>query len=172
VPASVPRTEWSIRPIGNLVLGRVPPAHATPGQWYLWSMSRRRAATGALVALGACALLAGCGGTQDAAVAEASTSFLEAVDQGDGEAGCALLAPAVRTEIEDTSGKSCDHAILDEPLGGASGRTEVEVFDTAAQAVVGSETLFLSRFDGRWLVIAAACTAVPDEPYDCSIGMP
>lgn len=122
--------------------------------------------------LGACAVLAGCGGTQDAAVAEASRSLLEAVDQGDGGAACALLAPAVRTEIEDTTGKPCARAILDEPLGTASGPAQVEVFDTAAQAVVGSETLFLSRFDGRWLVIAAACTAVPDEPYDCSIGMP
>ena len=98
--------------------------------------------------------------------------LLEAVDQGDGEAACALLAPAVRTEIEDTTGKPCERAILDEPLGDASGPAQVEVFDTAAQAVVGSETLFLSRFDGRWLVIAAACTAVPDQPYDCSIGMP
>ena len=48
----------------------------------------------------------------------------------------------------------------------------VEVFDTTAQADVGSETLFLSRFDGRWLVIAAACTPVPERPYDCSIGLP
>ena len=122
--------------------------------------------------LGACAVLAGCGGSQDAAVAEASTSLLEAVDQGDGEAACALLAPAVRTEIQDTTGKPCERAILDEPVGAASGPAQVEVFDTAAQAVVGSETVFLSRFDGRWLVIAAACTAVPDQPYDCSIGMP
>lgn len=122
--------------------------------------------------LAACTVLAGCGGTQDAAVAEASTSLLEAVDQGDGGAACALLAPAVRAEIEDTTGKPCERAILDEPLGDASGPAQVEVFDTAAQAVVGSETLFLSRFDGRWLVIAAACTAVPDQPYDCSIGMP
>ena len=120
----------------------------------------------------ACTVLAGCGGTQDAAVAEASMSLLEAVDQGDGEGACALLAPAVRTEIEDTTGKPCERAILDEPLGAASGSAQVEVFDTAAQAVVGSETLFLSRFDGRWLVVAAACTAVPDQPYDCSIGMP
>jgi hypothetical protein len=135
-------------------------------------MSRHRAATGAVVVLGACALLAGCGGTQDAAVAEASTSLLEAVDQGDGAAACALLAPAVRTEIEDTSGTSCDRAILDEPLSGATGPARVEVFDLSAQAVIGSETLFLSRFDGDWLVIAAGCTPVPDKPYDCSIGMP
>lgn len=135
-------------------------------------MSRHRAAIGAVVALGACSVLAGCGGTQDAAVEEASTSLLDAVAQGDGVAACALLAPAVRTEIEDTSGTSCDRAVLDEPLGGSSGRVHVEVFDTAAQAQVGSETLFLSRFDGDWLVIAAACTAVPDKPYDCSIGMP
>ena len=135
-------------------------------------MSRRRTSVAKLLALAACTVLAGCGGTQDAAVAEASTSLLEAVDQGDGEAGCALLAPAVRTEIEDAAGKPCERAILDEPLSAASGPAQVEVFGLTAQAVVGSETLFLSRYDGRWLVIAAACTPVPDHPYDCSIGMP
>ena len=28
------------------------------------------------------------------------------------------------------------------------------------------------RYDGRWRVVAAACTPVPDRPYDCSIGLP
>ena len=98
--------------------------------------------------------------------------MLDAASGGDGETACSLLAPAVRTELEDSSGQPCERAVLDEHLASGSGAAEVQVFDTAAQAVVGTETLFLSRFDGRWLVIAAACTAVPERPYDCSIGMP
>jgi hypothetical protein len=135
-------------------------------------VSRRRATACRSVVV-ACALLtAACAGTQDTEVSRAATGLLSAADSGDGAAACALLAPAVRTELEDTSGKPCDRAVLDEPLGEASGSVEVEVFDTTAQALVGSETLFLSRFDGRWLVIAAACTRVPGAPYDCSVGLP
>ena len=45
----------------------------------------------------------------------------------------------------------------------------VDVFDTMAVVHIGRQTVFLSRFDSRWLVIAAACTAVPGRPYDCAI---
>lgn len=99
-------------------------------------------------------------------------AFLDAVGSGDGAAACAALAPAVRTELADSSGKACEEAILEERLGDASGPVEVAVFDTTAQAAVGAETVFLSRYDGQWLVIAAACTPVPDRPYDCTVGMP
>lgn len=135
-------------------------------------MSRRRAAACRLAVVTCALLTAACGGTQDAEVSRAATGLLSAVRGGDGQAACALLAPAVRSELEDTSGEPCDRAVLEEQLGDGSGPVEVEVFDTNAQAVVGSETLFLSRFDGQWLVIAAACTRVPGAPYDCSVGLP
>jgi hypothetical protein len=135
-------------------------------------VSRRRSTAAAVVTLAACGVLASCAGTQDAAAAAAATDLLEAIGRDDGAAACALLAPAVRTELEDTSGTPCERAILEEQLGDAAGPVEVEVFDTTAQALVGPETLFLSRFDGQWLVIAAACTPVPDAPYDCKVGMP
>lgn len=117
-------------------------------------------------------LVTACGGTQDADVARTATGLLDAFGSGDGAGACALLAPPVRTELEDTSGSPCGEAVLEEDLGARSGSTEVEVFDTMARAVVGSETLFLSRFDGRWLVVAAACDPVAGEPYDCAVGMP
>lgn len=62
--------------------------------------------------------------------------------------------------------------MLDDLGGIGTAAARVEVFDTAAQAKVGSQTLFLSRFDGRWLVIGAGCTAVRDAPYDCRVAMP
>ena len=117
-------------------------------------------------------LLAGCGGAQDQPAASAATGFLAAAEDGDGAAACDLLAPAASDELEKTAGVPCPEAVLEEDLAAGSGGVRVEVFDTTAQAVVGSETLFLSRFDGRWLVIAAACTPVPERPYDCSIGLP
>jgi len=135
-------------------------------------VSRRRSTSASVVALAASAALAGCGGAQDTAAAAAATRLLEAVGRDDGAAACALLAPAVRTELEDTSGAPCEQAILEEQLQDVPGPVEVDGFDTTAQVVRGSETLFLSRFDGEWLVIAAACTPVTDAPYDCSVGMP
>ena len=118
------------------------------------------------------ALVTACGGAQDADVARAASGLVEAVDRRDGAGACALLAPPVRTELEDTSGSPCAEAVLEEDVGAPSDTTEVEVFDTMARAVVGSETLFLSSFDGRWLVVAAACDPVAGKPYDCAVGMP
>jgi hypothetical protein len=116
-------------------------------------------------------LLAGCAGAQDTAAGSAARDLLDAVRDGDGAAACAALAAPTRDELEQTSGKACSTAVLEEDLG-EGGDVRVQVFDSMAQVRVGTETLFLSRFDGRWLVVAAACDAVPREPYDCSIGLP
>ncbi|MFC7726559.1 hypothetical protein ACFQW6_15725 [Nocardioides sp. GCM10028917] len=119
----------------------------------------------------ACAALAGCGGTQDDAATTAARRLLDAAAAGDGPGACAALAAPTRDELEQSSGKPCEEAVLEEELGG-DGPASVEVFDTMAQVVVGAETVFLSRYDGRWRVVAAGCTPVPDRPYDCSIGLP
>jgi hypothetical protein len=114
--------------------------------------------------------LTSCAGTQDAPARSAAQDFLAAVQAKDGQAACTLLAPAARAELESSSGMPCREAVLEEPLGGSSTPSSVDVFDSMAQVRFDSETLFLSRFDGDWLVIGAACTAKPgDQPYDCSI---
>ena len=114
-------------------------------------------------------LLASCSGTQDGPAADVAQGLLSAVDRGDGAAACALLAPAAVDELEQSSDKPCDEAVLEEDLG--SGRTElaVAVFDQMAQVRFSDETVFLSRFDGDWLVVGAACIDQPAGPYDCSI---
>ena len=126
-----------------------------------------------LLAGGACALvLAGCAGAQDAPAASAAERLLTAAGQDDGRAACDVLAPATRSELEQTAGKPCAEAILEEDLTSPGTSARVTVFDDMAQVVVGPETVFLSRFDGSWLVVAAACTPVEAGPYDCSIGLP
>jgi hypothetical protein len=124
------------------------------------------------VGAAAIALLTGCAGAQDEPAASAARGLLEAAHDGNGLAACDLLAPAVRSELEQASGKPCAEAVLEDDLGEGTGAVRVQVFDMAAQVVVGSDTVFLSRFDGDWLVVGAACTPVPGHPYDCSIGMP
>jgi hypothetical protein len=127
-----------------------------------------------LLALGlpVAVLLVACGGSQDAAAGSAAQDLLSAVRDRDGAAACAALAAPTRDELEQTSGKACPTAVLEEDLSGGTGDVRVQVFDSMAQVRVGAETLFLSRFDGRWLVVAAACDPVAREPYDCSIGLP
>ncbi len=124
--------------------------------------------TGAAVV--ACLALTSCVGTQDEAAGTAAQRLLDAVAQGDGASACAVLAPAARAELEDTSGKPCPEAVLDEDVGSASTPEAVEVYDRMAQVRFASGPVFLSRFDGEWLVVGAACTPEPgDRPYDCSI---
>lgn len=124
------------------------------------------------VACVATLVASGCAGSQDDAAASAAQELLAAVRDGDGPAACAALAQPTRDELEQSSGEPCERAVLEEQLGDGSGETLVEVFDSMAQVRVGSETVFLSRYDGRWRVVAAACTPVADRPYDCSIGLP
>jgi hypothetical protein len=83
-----------------------------------------------------------------------------------------VLAPATRSELEQTSGKPCEQAVLEEDLTSPDASARVSVFDSMAKVAIGPETVFLSRFDGTWLVVAAACTPVKAQPYDCSIGLP
>jgi hypothetical protein len=114
--------------------------------------------------------LTSCAGTQDEAAGSAAHDFLAAVQARDGRGACALMAPAARTELETSSGKPCPEAVVEEAQGEVSTPRSVHVYDSMAQVRFDSETLFLSRFDGDWLVIGAACTAKPgDQPYDCSI---
>jgi hypothetical protein len=124
-----------------------------------------------LVALACAASLcaSGCAGSQDDAATRAALRLLDAAAAGDGAAACA--APT-RDELEQSSGKPCEEAVLEEELDGASDADRVDVFNSMARVAAGSQTVFLSRYDGRWKVVAAACTSVPDRPYDCSIGLP
>ena len=162
----VPRSPETIRPPHRAVRGR-------SGPWYVLRVTRSLTSAARFVLAALCIpLLAGCAGTQDGPAASAARALLEAAHDGNGSAACDLLAPAARSELEQTSGKPCAEAVLEEDLGDGAGPARIEVFDTAAQVVVGADTVFLSRFDGNWLVIAAACTPVPGRPYDCSIGLP
>jgi hypothetical protein len=124
---------------------------------------------GSALALVTVGLLAGCSGTQENEAASVAQRFLVAVQEQEGREACSLLAPAARAELEQSSGQACDVAILEEDLGADGAPPTVQVFDTMAQARFADDTVFLSRFDGEWLVIAAACTPVPDRPYDCTI---
>lgn len=142
------------------------------GAWYGLGVTPFDSFARAGLAASAVLLLTGCAGTQNEPAAAAARDLWAAAREGNGAAACELLAPAARTELETTSGRPCAEAVLEEDLGAGTGDARVEVYDAAAQVKAGTDTVFLSRFDGEWLVIAAACTPVTGGPYDCSIGLP
>jgi hypothetical protein len=113
-------------------------------------------------------LLTGCSHHADESAGTSAEDMLSAAAAGNGARACQLLSPSTRSDLEQSSGKPCRKAILEEHLTGGQIR-KVEVFDTMAVVYLTGQTVFLSRFDSAWLVTAAACTPVPHRPYDCAI---
>jgi hypothetical protein len=113
--------------------------------------------------------LTGCGDSEDSAVEAVARDLLEATSTGDGQAACESLSPHTQDELEQSSGKPCERAILEESVGHGGTVREAQVFETMAQVRFDDETVFLSRFDSGWLVVATACTPRPEGPYDCSV---
>jgi hypothetical protein len=128
------------------------------------SVTARTCAVVLILALG----LSSCAGTEDDAATSVALDLAAAVASGNGQDACRLLAPAARTELEDASGKPCDEAVLEERIG-TGDAVGVEVFDTMAQVRLDDDTVFLSRFDGAWRVVAAACMPQEPRPYDCGV---
>jgi hypothetical protein len=133
-------------------------------------MSPRAARCGAaLTGLFLGLVLTGCGDSEDPAVEAVAGKLLEATSTGDGQAACQVLSPHTRDELEQSSGRPCERAILEEDIGRGETVREAQVFETMAQVRFDDETVFLSRFDSGWLVVATACTRRPEGPYDCSV---
>jgi hypothetical protein len=116
-------------------------------------------------------LVASCStlGPDTAAAAEVAAAFHAAIEGGDGDAACELLAPTTVEDVESTSGQSCPDAILTSDVPDAHGVQDSQVFGRGAQVVLAGDVVFLSVFEDRWLVTAAGCTSRGDRPYDCTL---
>jgi hypothetical protein len=111
----------------------------------------------------------GCGAQpHDDEVTAVADAFHRAVVEGDGAAACAELAPGTLSELEQSAGKPCAEAVLEEPVRSSAESARVEVFGTQAMVGEGAGALFLSRFPDGWKVMAAACRPRPGV-YDCAI---
>ncbi|GAB2619822.1 hypothetical protein Aab01nite_33990 [Paractinoplanes abujensis] len=112
---------------------------------------------------------AGCAtvGERERTAAELALRLLTAVDAGDGEAACAVLAPGtVRTVAED---EPCPQAILDKDLPRPGTVVETSVYGQWAQVELDDDTVFLGAFPGGWRVVAAGCTPQASRPYVCTV---
>jgi hypothetical protein len=115
-----------------------------------------------LLPFGACAAPAG-------PAEDVARRFDEALSRSDWSAACALLASATKDDLERSAGKPCAEALAMEDLSEAGPVRAVQVFGTMAQARLGQDTFFLSRFPDGWKVMAAGCSPQPDGPYDCTV---
>jgi hypothetical protein len=116
--------------------------------------------------------LTGCGAVDQRPATEAAQRFYAAVQQRDGEAACATLVPSTRSELEQSAGKPCPQAILEEDVPTPEQPAATEVFGTMAQVRYPDETAFLARSDTGWLVLAVGCGGRPEgpeRPYDCQV---
>src|SRR3954447_8772082 len=89
----------------------------------------RLGALGAVLPL----LLTGCGGAQDDPARAAAERFYSALDADDGARACRTLAPRTRDEVEQSAGKPCAEALLEEDLPDPGAPGDVRVFGTGAQ---------------------------------------
>ncbi|TFV68251.1 UNVERIFIED_ORG: hypothetical protein E4P37_00775 [Bacillus sp. AZ43] len=119
------------------------------------------------LALGAGALLTGCSSMQEPRVEEVARTFTDpAVDPAE---RCDLLAPTTLAALEEQS--SCAEAVEQlVPDGGAV--TAVEVWGGDAQVRLTGDTVFLAETGTGWRVVAAACQARDEAPYDCEVEGP
>ena len=124
-------------------------------------------AAGLTVALAA----AGCTSIGDRAgsAADVVLQILRAVESRDGATACGLLAPETAAEVEQSAGRPCAEAILDEDLPEPAEVTGTEVYGQRAQVRLAEDTVFLGAFPGGWRVVAAGCTSRGEKPYDCTV---
>jgi hypothetical protein len=114
--------------------------------------------------------LTSCSGTQDDDVVDVATVFASALAAGDGARACSVLARSTKIELEQSTGDPCDEAILDEATRTVGSRIDVDAYGTMAQARYEGDTLFLTRFQYGWRVMAAACAPRPSgDGYDCTV---
>ena len=114
-------------------------------------------------------VLVGCGNTQEDPVLEAADAFYGAVAAQDGASACDLLTRVTRSELEQSSGKPCDQAVLEEKIPSVQEPVTVHAFGTMAQAAYDADTVFLTRFGDRWLVTAVGCSLGESGIYDCQV---
>jgi hypothetical protein len=111
----------------------------------------------------ASSLLGACGAADRGDVSAAAQRFYDAVGSGNGVGACRLLAAPTRASLEQSAGKPCPQAVLQEQLPTSDRLVGVEVHGQMAMVRWARDTTFLSRYADGWLVYAAGCTPPPDR---------
>jgi hypothetical protein len=114
----------------------------------------------------------GCGADAGPAGLDARTTaqrFTQALTEGNHAQACSLLSPETKAQLEQASGKPCGVAIAEENLAAADAFEDIAMFGTMAQVRFAGDTVFVTKFPRGWKVLAAGCSPVPGEHYDCRL---
>jgi hypothetical protein len=124
-----------------------------------------------IVGAGVIATLGGCASTSPDADAarDSAIAFYRALDSGDDQAACELLAPKTISELETQADAACPAALSALDLAAGGDAVDANAYGLAAQVVLSNDTVFLTHAPNGWLVTAAGCAPVPDQPYDCKV---
>lgn len=114
-------------------------------------------------------LLAGCTGLSEDTVGSTAQAWAAAIQDRDGSAACSLLAPATRSELEQSEHRSCPQAVLHVRLPDPERLDSAQQWGNSGFVVFDADTLFLGRFEDGWKVTAAGCRPQPERPYDCQL---
>ncbi len=128
-----------------------------------------RLRSGSGLALLACIAVfsTGCDSATEPAARAVAGAFADALAASNGSAACQLLAPATKAELEQSAGKACPAAILEEDVPALGAVEDSAAFGTMAKVTFAEDTVFVTAFKGDWKVMAAGCSPVPGHPYDC-----
>ncbi|MER1995013.1 MAG: hypothetical protein ABTA24_00745 [Arthrobacter sp.] len=103
---------------------------------------------------------------------ETAVSFYAALDNGEYNRACGMLAPATFEDIqqaEDGGDQACAGRLRALSLQDPGEPLSAQAFGRNAQVAFDSETVFLTLSSSSWKVMAAGCTARGDRPYSCLV---
>ena len=134
----------------------------------------------AAVAVGALAVLSGCGASDEEQIRDTVAGFVDAVGDKDAGGACEMLAGELREQLAGEDGKDCDQAV-----GAALERTsaaERKRLSSAKRAkprIAGDEatvrllevgSIRLRRSDGDWRVVAVPGTGLQQVLAEAYVG--
>ena len=115
-------------------------------------------------------LLAGCSTTGEQDVRASAERFAREAVSSPAQA-CGLVASATLDQLEQ-DGEKCSDVVGSAVPSDLGAVRAVSLAGSSAQVRFEGDTLFLSRDDEGWRVLAAGCrrtSSDPDEPYACEL---
>ncbi len=123
----------------------------------------------ALAVIASAGALAGCASsTERSRVQAVAVEFVNAVEDRNGSAACALLTSEAEKSASGATDVPCATAVLTLQEDGNQ-LHGTQVWGDAAQVKLGSDTVFLRRLPTGWLVRAAGCQPRSGVAYDCDV---
>ena len=101
------------------------------------------------------------------------TAFNAALEDGDGQAACALLSEEAQSALERERRKPCERGVVEvsHELSFDARATDTDIAESSAIVTNGtSRAVFLDRHDGDWFIGAAGCERqAGDAPFECEL---